>query len=83
MKTIRSFGFFSIGLGMLGLGLQQASSFVFDMLHVPMILAAALMWLIGIVCSIIGMVKSESLRWLPAIGFGLNLILLVSGFIQN
>jgi hypothetical protein len=26
------------------------------------------------------MVREERLRWLPAIGFGFNLVLLISGF---
>ena len=46
-----------------------------------MILIALMIFLLcGIGIGIAGMVREERLRWLPAFGFGFNLVLLISGF---
>ncbi len=37
-------------------------------------------FMLGIAFSVVGMVRGEQLRWLPAIGFGFNLILIALHF---
>jgi hypothetical protein len=45
-----------------------------------LILCAGLAFLCGIGTGVAGMVREERLRWLPAIGFGFNLVLILLGF---
>jgi hypothetical protein len=75
----------AIGLPLLGLGVEAAAVLF---LHpssqnasVAIVLLGALgTFLLGIGFSIAGMVRGERLRWLPAIGFGFNLILIAAHF---
>jgi hypothetical protein len=77
----RAFGPFSIVSAILGLGLQQSSNFFANpKVHDPLLLTAIIVWLIGMGCGITGMVRPEALRWLPAVGFGFNLVLIAVGF---
>ena len=82
MKIMRLFGPFSILFAIFGVGLMLVMEFL-DNSNLPDYLSVVVcsLWVIGMGCGIKGMIWPERLRWLPVIGFGFNLILLVSSFL--
>ena len=77
-----NFGPFSIGCAFVGLGVGWLATLLrTNSLYVdPLLIGMLLLWIMGLVCGIRGMVRPERLRWLPAIGFGFNLTLILLGF---
>lgn len=74
----------AVGLGLVGLSLvivtQWLPKSIGQSLGVTtIILCAGLTFLCGIGVGVAGMVREERLRWLPAIGFGFNLVLILLG----
>jgi hypothetical protein len=82
MKVRRSIcGPLSVGFPLLGLGVIKAVTSLPDPEeHSSLILIVLVPFLLGIGFAIAGMVREEPLRWLPAIGFGFNIILIAVGF---
>lgn len=76
----------SVGLGLVGLCLVIVMQWLpRTIAHSSggktIILFAGLSFMCGIGIGIAGMVREERLHWLPAIGFGFNLVLILNGFV--
>jgi hypothetical protein len=72
-------GLISVALPLLGLGVEQILIRLHGADNDPgaIILVVPVMFLVGIGAGIVGMVREERLRWLPAVGFGFNIVLIV------
>ena len=73
-------GAISIALPVLGLGLEQLLTRGHVAANDPgsIILVIPIMLIVGIGAGIIGMIREERLRWLPAVGFGFNIVLIAA-----
>jgi len=72
------YGPLSVGLALLGLGVEAAITFL-PVNYSWILWSVLFMFLLGIGFGITGMVREEPLRWLPAIGFGFNIVLILIG----
>ena len=81
MKPHRSiYGPLSVGFPVIGLGIGMASAQLLSRegsSWIALVFLASL--LLGLASGIKGMMHPERMRWLPAIGFGFNLVLLGIG----
>ena len=74
----------AIGLPALGVALEALWFRVHPQTdHIPTAVGLCALWMFlsGIAFSVIGMVREERLRWLPALGFILNFLLIAAHFV--